>query len=295
MTADATRDYLEAISRYPLLTTQQEIQLARKIAQYMELRDNPSPTPAEQRLIKAGLKARATMVNCNLRLVVHIAKRYTGRIKSMDMLDLCQEGNIGLQRAAEKFDASRGYKFSTYAYWWIRQSLKRAIDSKERMIKIPIHMIDRIFKALQVEIEFMKEHGRKPSKTELAKVMGLTVEQLLALVDCNSAHISLDELVTDDGNPLLDLIASPEVDIDFDLDHSKEHVQLALSYLTDMEQDIINKRYNQDLTFTAIAKEHNVSRERIRQRTTRTHRRLRQLMAKSHVSTTGALIVEDIK
>ena len=279
MTADATRDYLEAISRYPLLTTQQEIQLARKIAQYMELRDNPSPTPAEQRLIKAGLKARATMVNCNLRLVVHIAKRYTGRIKSMDMLDLCQEGNIGLQRAAEKFDASRGYKFSTYAYWWIRQSLKRAIDSKERMIKIPIHMIDRIFKALQVEIEFMKEHGRKPSKTELAEVMGLTVEQLLALVDCNSAHISLDELVTDDGNSLLDLIASPEVDIDYDLDYSKEHVQLALSYLTDMEQDLINKRYNQDLTFTAIAKEHNVSRERIRQRTTRTHRRLRQLMS----------------
>jgi RNA polymerase sigma factor (sigma-70 family) len=295
MTADAMRDYLEAISRYPLLTTQQEIQLARKIAQYMELRDNPSPTPAEQRLIKAGLKARATMVNCNLRLVVHIAKRYTGRIKSMDMLDLCQEGNIGLQRAAEKFDASRGYKFSTYAYWWIRQSLKRAIDSKERMIKIPIHMIDRTFKALQIETEYMKEHGRKPSKTELAKVMGLTIEQLLALVDCNSAHISLDELITDDGNSLLDLIASPEVDIDYDLDHSKEHVQLALSYLTDMEQDLINKRYNQDLTFTAIAKEHNVSRERIRQRTTRTHRRLRQLMSKSHVSTTGALIVEDIK
>lgn len=295
MTADAMRDYLEAISRYPLLTTQQEIQLARKIAQYMELRDNTTPTPAEQRLIKAGLKARATMVNCNLRLVVHIAKRYTGRIKSMDMLDLCQEGNIGLQRAAEKFDASRGYKFSTYAYWWIRQSLKRAIDSKERMIKIPIHMIDRTFKALQIETEYMKEHGRKPSKTELAQVMGLTIEQLLALVDCNSVHISLDELITDDGNSLLDLIASPEVDIDFDLDRSKEHVQLALSYLTDMEQDMINKRYNEDLTLTAIAKEHNVCRERIRQKITRTHRRLKQLMSKSHVSTTGVLIVEDIK
>jgi len=279
MTADAMRDYLEAISRYPLLTTQQEIQLARKIAQYMELRDNPSPTLAEQRLIKAGLKARATMVNCNLRLVVHIAKRYTGRIKSMDMLDLCQEGNIGLQRAAEKFDASRGYKFSTYAYWWIRQSLKRAIDSKERMIKIPIHMIDRTFKALQIETEYMKEHGRKPSKTELAEVMGLTIEQLLALVDCNSVHISLDELITDDGNSLLDLIASPEVDIDFDLGHRKEHVQLALSYLTDMEQDIINKRYNEDLTFTAIAKDHNVCRERIRQKMTSAHRKLGKMMS----------------
>lgn len=295
MTADAMRDYLENISRYPLLTTQQEIELARKIAQYMELRDNANPTPAEQRLIKAGLKARATMVNCNLRLVVHIAKRYTSRIKSMDMLDLCQEGNIGLQRAAEKFDASRGYKFSTYAYWWIRQSLKRAIDSKERMIKIPIHIIDRTFKALQIETEFMKEHGRKPSKTELAKIMGLTIEQLLALVDCNSVHISLDELVTDDGNSLLDLIANPEMDIDFDLENKKEHVQLALSYLTDMEQELIDKRYQQDLTFTAIAKEHNVSRERIRQRTTRTHRRLRELIFKSHVSTMGALIVEDIK
>ena len=279
MTADAMRDYLEAISRYPLLTTQQEIQLARKIAQYMELRDNPSPTLAEQRLIKAGLKARATMVNCNLRLVVHIAKRYTGRIKSMDMLDLCQEGNIGLQRAAEKFDAARGYKFSTYAYWWIRQSLKRAIDSKERMIKIPIHMIDRTFKALQIETEYMKEHGRKPSKTELAEVMGLTIEQLLALVDCNSVHISLDELVTDDGNSLLDLIASPEVDIDYDLDHNKKHVQLALSYLTDMEQDIINKRYNEDLTFTAIAKDHNVCRERIRQKMTSAHRKLGKMMS----------------
>jgi len=279
MTADAMRDYLEAISRYPLLTTQQEIQLARKIAQYMELRDNPSPTLAEQRLIKAGLKARATMVNCNLRLVVHIAKRYTGRIKSMDMLDLCQEGNIGLQRAAEKFDAARGYKFSTYAYWWIRQSLKRAIDSKERMIKIPIHMIDRTFKALQIETEYMKEHGRKPSKTELAEVMGLTIEQLLALVDCNSVHISLDELITDDGNSLLDLIASPEVDIDFDLGHRKEHVQLALSYLTDMEQDIINKRYNEDLTFTAIAKDHNVCRERIRQKMTSAHRKLGKMMS----------------
>ena len=272
MTADAMRDYLEAISRYPLLTTQQEIQLARKIAQYMELRDNPSPTLAEQRLIKAGLKARATMVNCNLRLVVHIAKRYTARIKSMDLIDLCQEGSIGLQRAAEKFDASRGYKFSTYAYWWIRQSLKRAIDSKERIIKIPIHIIDRIFKALQIEIEYMKEHGRKPSKTELAEVMGLTLEQLLVLVDCNVMHQSLDVLITDDGNPLLDLIASPDDEELYESDYDKEHLQLAMFYLNDNEQDLISKRYGlgpdepEPLVLSKIAVECGVSRERVRQR-----------------------------
>ena len=271
MTADAMRDYLDAISRYPLLTTQQEIQLARKIAQYMELRDNPNPTPAEQRLIKAGLKARATMVNCNLRLVVHIAKRYTARIKSMDLIDLCQEGSIGLQRAAEKFDASRGYKFSTYAYWWIRQSLKRAIDSKERMIKIPIHMIDRTFKALQIETEYMKEHGRKPSKTELAEVMGLTLDQLLLLVDCNAAHQSLDVLITDDGNPLLDLIASPTEEL-YEPDCDKEHLQLAMFYLNDNEQDLISKRYGlgpdepEPLVLSKIAVECGVSRERVRQR-----------------------------
>ena len=271
MTADAMRDYLEAISRYPLLTTQQEIQLARKIAQYMELRDNPNPTPAEQRLIKAGLKARATMVNCNLRLVVHIAKRYTARIKSMDLIDLCQEGSIGLQRAAEKFDASRGYKFSTYAYWWIRQSLKRAIDSKERIIKIPIHIIDRIFKALQIETEFMKEHGRKPNKTELANEMGLTLDQLLSLVDCNATHQSLDVLITDDGNPLLDLIASPTEEL-YEPDYDKEHLQLAMFYLNDNEQDLISKRYGlgpdepEPLVLSKIAVECGVSRERVRQR-----------------------------
>ena len=271
MTADAMRDYLDAISRYPLLTTQQEIQLARKIAQYMELRDNPNPTPAEQRLIKAGLKARATMVNCNLRLVVHIAKRYTARIKSMDLIDLCQEGSIGLQRAAEKFDASRGYKFSTYAYWWIRQSLKRAIDSKERIIKIPIHIIDRIFKALQIETEFMKEHGRKPNKTELAKEMGLTLDQLLSLVDCNATHQSLDVLITDDGNPLLDLVASPTEEL-YESDYDKEHLQLAMFYLNDNEQDLINKRYGlgidepEPLVLSKIAVECGVSRERVRQR-----------------------------
>ena len=271
MTADAMRDYLEAISRYPLLTTQQEIQLARKIAQYMELRNDPNPTPAEQRLIKAGLKARATMVNCNLRLVVHIAKRYTARIKSMYLIDLCQEGRIGLQRAAEKFYASRGYKFSTYAYWWIRQSLKRAIDSKERMIKIPIHMIDRTFKALQIETEYMKEHGRKPSKTELAEVMGLTLDQLLLLVDCNAAHQSLDVLITDDGNPLLDLIASPTEEL-YEPDYDKEHLQLAMFYLNGNEQDLISKRYGlgpdepEPLVLSKIAVECGVSRERVRQR-----------------------------
>ena len=271
---DTTREYLQSIGRYPLLTATQEIQLSRKVQRYMELRNlDGERTPEEKRQIKAGLKARDAMVNCNLRLVVHIAKRYVSRLRSsnMELMDLVQEGSFGLSRAVEKFDAARGYKFSTYAYWWIRQSLSRAIDTKEKLIRVPQQMIDRAFKALRLESEFMQANGRKPTKVELAALMGITLDQLMALLDCNAVHQSLDVLITDDGNPLLDLIASPEFDLP-DLDRDKEHLQLAICYLNDNEQDLINKRYGlgidepEPLVLSKIAAECGVSRERVRQR-----------------------------
>ena len=271
---DTTREYLQNIGRYPLLTATQEIQLSRKVQKYMELRQlDGERTPEEKRQIKSGIKARNAIVNANLRLVVHIAKRYTARLRSsnMELMDLVQEGSFGLQRAAELFDASRGYKFSTYAYWWIRQALQRAIDTKERLIRVPQQVIDRAYKALRLESEYMQANGRKPTKTELAQLMGITLEQLLALQDCNVAHQSLDVLITDDGNPLLDFIASPAAEL-YESDYDKEHLQLAMFYLTDKEQDLINKRYGlgrdepEPLVLSTIAVECGVSRERVRQR-----------------------------
>jgi RNA polymerase primary sigma factor len=283
---DTTREYLQNISRYPLLTATQEIVLSRKVQRYMELRQlDGERTPEEKRQIKAGIKARDAIVNCNLRLVVHIAKRYTSRLKSsnMELMDLVQEGSFGLQRAAELFDAARGYKFSTYAYWWIRQALQRAIDTKERLIRVPQQVIDRGYRALRLESEFMQANGRKPTKVELAALMGITLDQLMALLDCNAVHQSLDVLITDDGNPLLDLIASPTEEL-YESDYDKEHLQLAMFYLSDKEQDLINKRYGlgidepEPLMLAKIAAQHGVSRERVRQKIDTACRKLRLMM-----------------
>jgi len=272
--SDVTREYLQNIGRYPLLTGLQEIQLSRKVRVYMELRKlEGERTPEEKRKIRAGIKARNAIVNANLRLVVHIAKRYTTRLRSssMELMDLVQEGSFGLQRAAELFDPERGYKFSTYAYWWIRQALSRAIDTKERLVKVPQQTLDKFYKALRIEAQYMQENGCKPSKKLLAELMGITLEQLLALQDCSVTHQSLDVLITDDGNPLLDLVASP-IEEQYESDYDKEHLQLAMFYLTDKEQDLINKRYGlgrdepEPLVLSTIAVECGVSRERVRQR-----------------------------
>ena len=284
--SDVTREYLQNIGRYPLLTGLQEIQLSRKVRVYMELRKlEGERTPEEKRQIKAGIKARNAIVNANLRLVVHIAKRYTARLRSsnMELMDLVQEGSFGLQRAAELFDASRGYKFSTYAYWWIRQSLQRAVDTKERLIRVPQQVLDRYYKALKLEAEFMQNNGRKPTKEELAQLMGITLEQLLALQDCNVAHQSLDVLITDDGNPLLDFITSPVAEL-YESDYDKEHLQMALFYLTDKDQDLISKRYGlgpdepEPLVLSTIAVECGVSRERVRQKIDTACRKLKLMM-----------------
>ena len=271
---DTTREYLQSIGRYPLLTATQEIVLSRKVQKYMELRDlDGERTPEEKRQIKAGIKARNAFVNANLRLVIHIAKRYATRLRfcNMEIMDLVQEGCFGLNRAVELFDSTRGYKFSTYAYWWIRQALQRAIDTKERLIRVPQQVLDRAYRAARLEAEYYQANGRKPTKVELAALMGITLDQLMALLDCNAVHQSLDVLITDDGNPLLDLIASPTEEL-YESDYDKEHLQLAMFYLNDNEQDLINKRYGlgidepEPLVLSKIAAECGVSRERVRQR-----------------------------
>jgi len=284
MTLDPVREYLQSISRFPLLTAEQEIQLSRKVAQYMELRDLKDLTPDQKRQIKAGLKARNKIVSCNLRLVMHIAKRYTGRLKSnhMTIVDLCQEGSIGLQRAAEKFDPTRGYKFSTYAYWWVRQAITRAIDMQERVIKVPGYFLDNCYKAQRLIAEYMQTHGRNPTIKEISEIMQLTADSVLALLEANLSHVSLDQLIIADGGSLLDLIASPEVFEEIDLSYNKEHLESAIFYLNDKERDIINKRYNEQWTLLQIGERHNISRERARQKLDQILRKLKRMASGSY-------------
>jgi RNA polymerase primary sigma factor len=210
MSADSMKDYLAEIGRFPLLTGEQEIQLSRQVRRMIELQAMEGErTKAELREIKRGQRARDTIMNCNLRLVVHIAKRYATRLKcnGLEMMDIIQEGAIGLHRAAELFDGSKGYKFSTYAYWWIRQSITRAIDTKERIIRVPQHLLDKIYRATKLQREYLQEHGRPISMVALAEEMEMTVDELQMILQRNTPHSSLDQMVGDNGSPLIDLIA----------------------------------------------------------------------------------------
>jgi len=227
---DPLSDYLAAIGKFPLLTAKQEIQLGRQVARYMELRNAPGGrTKQELRQIKIGIRARDTIVKSNLRLVVHVAKKYFNRLKSnnMEFIDLIQEGAFGLQRAAEKFDPSRGYKFSTYSYWWIRQSISRAINNNERLVKIPQRVIDKLYQATKAEAEFVQVNGRTPTKKELAAIVGITADELATLVNYNMPHASLNQSFTDDGNCIIDLIADPNVPDEMMTDEYSEQLQLA--------------------------------------------------------------------
>ena len=193
---DPLSDYLAAITKFPLLTAEQEIQLGRQVARYMELRNAPGErTKQELRQIKIGIRARDTIVKSNLRLVVHAAKKYSNCLKSnnMELIDLIQEGAFGLQRAAELFDPSRGYKFSTYSYWWIRQSISRAIYNNERLVKIPQRVLDKLYQATKAEAEFVQVNGRTPTRRELAAIIGITAEELATLVNYNAPHASLNQ------------------------------------------------------------------------------------------------------
>jgi RNA polymerase primary sigma factor len=283
---DPLSDYLAAITKFPLLTAEQEIQLGRQVARYMELRNAPSErTKQELRQIKIGIRARDTIVKSNLRLVVHAAKRYSSCLKSnnMELIDLIQEGAFGLQRAAELFDPSRGYKFSTYSYWWIRQSISRAIYNNERLVKIPQRVLDKLYQATKAEAEFVQVNGRTPTRRELAAIVGITADELATLVNYNAPHASLNQSFTDDGNCIIDLIADPNVPDETMTDEYSEQLQLAFFYLSDTDREIIARRYglNGEVeTLTAIAKDCGLSRERIRQKTEVAKNKLKLLMTK---------------
>lgn len=286
---DSFSDYLKMIGRYPLLTPSQEIELSRQAQRYIELRDTegkPS-TPQEKREARIGKRAFDKMITSNLRLVVNIAKRFASRAgQTLDMMDLISEGTIGLHRAVELFDASRGYKFSTYSYWWVRQAICRAIDSSDRMIRVPIHALEKLHKLMKLRESFQLSHGREPTLAEAADILQVKERELSLVIERSSRVDSLDKLLKNekDGSALVDMIASEPLDAQLmDQREKADAINHALMYITEEEAEILERYYGLNgapqESLQVIGRHKGLSRERIRQKRDRAANKLARHIA----------------
>ena len=263
---DPVRLYLKEIGKYPLLTTEEEIALAKQIAE---------GTPEEQAAAKKKLS------EANLRLVVSIAKRYVGR--GMQFLDLIQEGNLGLIKAAEKFDYTKGYKFSTYATWWVRQAITRAIADQARTIRIPVHMVETINKLIRVNSQLAQELGRDPTPAEIAKEMGISESKVREIIKIAQEPVSLETPIGEEEDSHLgDFIEDENAPAPAEVASNammREQLQEVLHTLTPREEKVIRLRFGledgQAHTLEEVGKEFNVTRERIRQIEAKALRKIR--------------------
>jgi RNA polymerase primary sigma factor len=283
-TTDLVRVYLTDIGRVALLTAEQEVDLAKRIeaglfaaeklraADAKETKKIPAKLRRDLEEISAdGTRARNHLLEANLRLVVSLAKRYQG--KGLTLLDLIQEGNIGLIRAVEKFDYTKGYKFSTYATWWIRQALQRAIADQGRTIRVPVHMVEQINKALRVKRDLATELGREPTFAELGAVLEMTAERVEEILGYGRETLSLETPVGDDGTATFgefieDADAPVAADVvDFGL--LQDRLRLVLGTLPDRSASVMRMRFGIDdgraRTLDEVGKELGLTRERIRQ------------------------------
>jgi len=267
------KSYLNEIARYPLLTTEQEIQYSRRITKMRDLQQLERPlTDAEQRLVRSGRRARERFMQCNLQLVVHIAKKYEKRIrKSLEIMDLVQEGNIGLARAVELFDYSRGYKFSTYAYWWIKQGIHRALSQSDAMIRLPTGLHDLLTKVARTSSDLSQRIGRTPTLTEIAEHIGIDVNAIQDALQRSSPVCSLDAISAgNEGLSLIDIIADPQslVDVDdFSISRqAEEMLELIDKYLDDPSKFVIrSRRLQKPLCWDEIGAKLGISRARAQQ------------------------------
>jgi RNA polymerase primary sigma factor/RNA polymerase nonessential primary-like sigma factor len=268
---NSVRDYLKKIGRTPLLTGEDEVKLAKQIQAMLPLLEKQDLTPEEKKVIHLGQKAKQKMVKANLRLVVSIAKKYQNR--GLSMLDLIQEGSIGLMKASEKFDASKGYKFSTYSYWWIRQAMTRAIANHARTIRLPIHITQDLNKIKKTTRQLSQKLGRKPSDREIADELNMDLKKLRFLAQSarvtrpQSLNLTIDENQTELGHILADDSASPS---DFVANQEmKTQIEKLLHTLSPKQRDVIRLRYGlkdgKTMTYEKIGKICGVSRERVRQ------------------------------
>jgi len=289
-TADTVRMYLREIGRVDLLTPDDERRLAQAIEEGNQAAlqlDTPNDAIEHRRLmrtVQTGQRAKSELIQANLRLVVSIAKRYSGR--GMLFLDLIQEGNLGLMRAVDKFDHTKGFKFSTYATWWIRQAITRSIADQARTIRIPVHMVESMNRVLRMQRQMHQELEREPSLDELAERCGLHPDRIREILRISLDPLSLDSPVgEEDDSNLTDFIEDLTVDAPADMATKRmlaQAVEEALGELTDREQEIVRMRFGLDdgqaRTLEDVGKEFGVTRERIRQIEAKTLAKLRHPM-----------------
>jgi RNA polymerase primary sigma factor len=282
--------YLATIGREPLLTAAEEIELGNQVQTMMRLveEQRESYSVQEQKSIRIGQRAKQRMMKANLRLVVSVAKKYQG--KGMELLDLIQEGSLGLERAVEKFDPTRGYKFSTYAFWWIRQSMTRAIACQSRTIRLPVHLSERLTAIRKVTLDLAHKLGAMPSRSEIAEALAMPIEELDSLLRQSLTTSSLDAPVNgDEGRSFLgDLIADGGDEEPLDrVERGIHHEQLGrwLSHLSDQERRVLELRFGLEgverHTLAEIGRMLDVSRERVRQVELKALRKLRNLTRRS--------------
>lgn len=269
--SDTVRVYLQEIGRIPLLTADQERELGAAIRAWQSLRDRDCPQSGRARAIaRRGQQSKNRLVAANLRLVVSIAKHYTGR--GLDLLDLIQEGSLGLNRAAEKFDDRLGYKFSTYATWWIRQAVTRALCNQGRTIRLPIQVSDRLRKLRKLMAQLYAQLGQPPTLAQLADGMGMSLQELQGLMAQARVPKSLDAPLTQhvDADLAIDVLADPEADAERVLEAVDDRMALVylLGQLDRRERLVVMRRYGLiegDARLAAIGADLNLTRERIRQ------------------------------
>lgn len=297
---DPVRMYLKEIGKVPLLSADEEIELAQNMedgavatekinvlkgridgASEEEKAEIKEEIKTLQRDVDKGADAKKRLAEANLRLVVSIAKRYVGR--GMLFLDLIQEGNLGLIKAVEKFDYKKGYKFSTYATWWIRQAITRAIADQARTIRIPVHMVETINKLIRVSRQLLQELGREPSPEEIAKEMNMSVERVREILKISQEPVSLETPIGEEEDSHLgDFIKDDNVPVPADaaaFTLLKEQLEEVLGTLTEREQKVLTLRFGLEdgraRTLEEVGKEFNVTRERIRQIEAKALRKLR--------------------
>ncbi|WP_207550075.1 RNA polymerase sigma factor [Thermostaphylospora chromogena] len=289
-TADPVKDYLKQIGKVPLLNAEQEVELAKRIEAGLfaeeQLANEGDNLPADVRaelewIAEDGRRAKNHLLEANLRLVVSLAKRYTGR--GMLFLDLIQEGNLGLIRAVEKFDYTKGYKFSTYATWWIRQAITRAMADQARTIRIPVHMVEVINKLARVQRQMLQDLGREPTPEELAKELDMTPEKVIEVQKYGREPISLHTPLGEEGDSEFgDLIEDSEAIVPADavsFTLLQEQLHSVLDTLSEREAGVVSMRFGltdgQPKTLDEIGKVYGVTRERIRQIESKTMSKLR--------------------